>query len=515
VKPAAPPVRPFGSPPTSPSPRPGLAAGTKQAPVATAPSTTIRPAPAPTGTKAPLSTPRPVTVPKLPTTAAAPSPVAAPAPAISTRPTSELTTKPKRVATAPIVAIPVPTRSPTAVPALPAVPAEATVALAPFEASLSSSDDWWPPVVPVAAAPAALELTPAQPAIQTSTQRSTTSDALARQPVLPGEPVAAPAGSPFARTGSETALDCATPTSASSALRFVPSPAAIVPTTAAIVPSVAPLPVAQAQVQWPSDAGLGYDDAASDVAAQLSSATLDDEPSGAAPLFTPKRRRAVVLAVAGVVFAILVIVMASGGSKPVKTAAAVKAPAAKAESDKAQVATTTPAPTPTGAAAPPPPSPPRPAVPVAVAATSPSLAATQATPSPEQTQSSKNTHPTQSMPTAKSHLMARKPVVVDYDKAPASSPLDSDQSLAKARSIYANGNQRLFAGDIAGAIAQYRHALTAYPNYAASYRGIGLAYSQQANKPAALEAFKTYVRLAPTAKDVALVKKRIANLSVR
>ncbi len=103
---------------------------------------------------------------------------------------------------------------------------------------------------------------------------------------------------------------------------------------------------------------------------------------------------------------------------------------------------------------------------------------------------------------------------MDYDRAPRSSSLDSDRTLAKARSIYADGNQRLFAGDTSGAIGQYRQALVAYPNYAASYRGIGLAYAQQANRPAALEAFKTYLRLAPTAKDVALIKKRIANLSV-
>ena len=534
MKPPVPPVRPIGSPATAPSPRPALAVGTKQAPVASAPATTSRAAPAATGTKPPLSTPKPVTVPRLPANAGAPTPVAAPAPAISARPTSELTAKPRRVATAPIVAIPAPTRLPVAAPSVPSVPAEAAVAPAPFEASLSSSDDWWPPVVPVAAAPAA----PAQPATQTSTQRSTTSGVLARQPLLPDEPVAAPPGSPFARTGAETALDHATPNSASSALRFVPTPAEIVPTPAAIAPTPAAIvsnvapPVAQAQVQWPSDAGLGYDDAASDLAVRLSSSTLD-EPIEAAPLFTPKRRRAVVLVVAGVVVAILVIVMASGGSKPVKTAASDKGLAAKAASDKAasdkglaakaasdkaasdasDKAATATAATLTGAGTP------RPAEAVAGAAMSPALAATQATQSPDSTQRVRTAHPTQSMPTtqsaANSRLKARKPVVVDYDKAPTSSPLDSDQSLAKARSIYANGNQRLFAGDTAGAIAQYRQALTAYPNYAASYRGIGLAYSQQANRPAALEAFKTYVKLAPTAKDVALVKQRIANLSVR
>jgi hypothetical protein len=41
----------------------------------------------------------------------------------------------------------------------------------------------------------------------------------------------------------------------------------------------------------------------------------------------------------------------------------------------------------------------------------------------------------------------------------------------------------------------------------------GLAYAQQGDPVAALKVFKTYVRLTPTAKDVALISKRIARLS--
>ena len=82
-------------------------------------------------------------------------------------------------------------------------------------------------------------------------------------------------------------------------------------------------------------------------------------------------------------------------------------------------------------------------------------------------------------------------------------------------SRFSNGNQHLFAGENREAITAYRRALSIYPSYAAGYRGLGLAFAELDDKPAALAAFKTYVKLAPTAKDVALIKKRIRSLSVR
>ncbi|HET9988799.1 MAG TPA: tetratricopeptide repeat protein, partial [Kofleriaceae bacterium] len=108
----------------------------------------------------------------------------------------------------------------------------------------------------------------------------------------------------------------------------------------------------------------------------------------------------------------------------------------------------------------------------------------------------------------------KKPVVVDYDKKPDPTP-DQDEALSRARAAYAAGNQHLFAGETDAAIVAYRQALADYPNYVAGYRGLGLAFAQQGNKASALDAFKTYVKLAPSAKDVALIEKRIANLSLR
>jgi hypothetical protein len=112
----------------------------------------------------------------------------------------------------------------------------------------------------------------------------------------------------------------------------------------------------------------------------------------------------------------------------------------------------------------------------------------------------------------KRRISRKRPVVVDYDKKPDPA-LSQDEALANARTAYATGNQHLFAGETDAAIISYKKALADYPGYAAGYRGLGLAYTQQSDRAAALTAFKTYVKLAPTAKDVTLIEKRIRGLS--
>ena len=187
---------------------------------------------------------------------------------------------------------------------------------------------------------------------------------------------------------------------------------------------------------------------------------------------TPQKRR-IALIVGGAVVLVVVLAFALGGSKHDSHAAPIAEPA------------TTRAPEPTPA---------RPA-PVAIAEPAP-------TPHPDPATPPSTAPAPKPAPTA---LRSKKPVVVDYDKQNAETPLDRDDSLARARTAYATGNQHLFAGDTGAAISAYRQALATYPNYAAGYRGLGLAFSQKA--------FKTYLNLAPTAKDVALIKKRIAGLS--
>jgi hypothetical protein len=105
-----------------------------------------------------------------------------------------------------------------------------------------------------------------------------------------------------------------------------------------------------------------------------------------------------------------------------------------------------------------------------------------------------------------------KQVVLEYDTPtrapPVAAPREDSAAVAKARAAYASGNQRLFAGDAAGAVRAYQQALDYYPGYVAGYRGLGLAYAQQGDKAKALQAFRTYLANAPGAKDTALIRKR-------
>jgi hypothetical protein len=116
-------------------------------------------------------------------------------------------------------------------------------------------------------------------------------------------------------------------------------------------------------------------------------------------------------------------------------------------------------------------------------------------------------------PAPKHHpTLGGKQVVLEYDTpsraAPVAAPREDSAAVAKARAAYANGNQRLFAGDAAGAVRAYQQALDYYPGYVAGYRGLGLAYAQQGDKAKALQAFRTYLANAPGAKDTALIRKR-------
>lgn len=123
-------------------------------------------------------------------------------------------------------------------------------------------------------------------------------------------------------------------------------------------------------------------------------------------------------------------------------------------------------------------------------------------------------------PTSGGSTFGGKQVVLEYDSqardtkaaAPGNVGKSDQSAITKARTAYASGNQRLFAGDPDGAIKFYRQALSYYPAYVAGYRGLGLAYAQQGNKTQAIHAFKTYVSSVPNAKDAALIRKRITSL---
>lgn len=81
-----------------------------------------------------------------------------------------------------------------------------------------------------------------------------------------------------------------------------------------------------------------------------------------------------------------------------------------------------------------------------------------------------------------------------------------------ARDAYALGNQRLFAGDAAGAARAYADAIRLDPGYAASYRGLGLAEAQLGHGARAARALRGYLARAPGAKDTPLIEERLADL---
>jgi hypothetical protein len=113
-----------------------------------------------------------------------------------------------------------------------------------------------------------------------------------------------------------------------------------------------------------------------------------------------------------------------------------------------------------------------------------------------------------------------KKVVLEYDtttpkeppkKVAIATPVD-ENAVKSARTAYFAGNKKLFAGDAEGAIKLYQQALGVYPGYVAGYRGLGLAYAQKGDKKNALKAFRTYLNAVPTAKDIALIKRRMTTL---
>ena len=124
-----------------------------------------------------------------------------------------------------------------------------------------------------------------------------------------------------------------------------------------------------------------------------------------------------------------------------------------------------------------------------------------------------------SQPGRRSRKLGGKKLVVDYSTRTTETPLPGlvaqpteDPAIGLARTAYLSGNQQLFAGNANGAIRAYRESLSLYPGYVGGYRGLGLAYAQLGDTRNALEAFRMYVDTVPGARDVALIKKRIARL---
>jgi hypothetical protein len=77
---------------------------------------------------------------------------------------------------------------------------------------------------------------------------------------------------------------------------------------------------------------------------------------------------------------------------------------------------------------------------------------------------------------------------------------------------YRQGLQQFARGDTNGALASLRQALAANPNYAPTWRGMGLVYEKLGEKDQARTAFKRYLQLAPSAGDAEQIRSRLERL---
>jgi hypothetical protein len=112
--------------------------------------------------------------------------------------------------------------------------------------------------------------------------------------------------------------------------------------------------------------------------------------------------------------------------------------------------------------------------------------------------------------TATHHHAAPKTVAAR--SAPHNETAVEPATVDRAREAYNAGNEALFAGNSDDAIRSYREAIDVSPTLAFGHRGLGLAYAQKGDRTAAIAAFREYLKLAPHAKDAALIRKRIAGL---
>jgi hypothetical protein len=98
-------------------------------------------------------------------------------------------------------------------------------------------------------------------------------------------------------------------------------------------------------------------------------------------------------------------------------------------------------------------------------------------------------------------------------------PRKADKTVAKAdttkmdpEGAYRTGLQQFARGDTSGALASLRTSLAGNPNYAPTWRGLGLVFEKMGQKDQAKNAYKRYLQLAPTAGDAEIIRGRLERL---
>ena len=104
--------------------------------------------------------------------------------------------------------------------------------------------------------------------------------------------------------------------------------------------------------------------------------------------------------------------------------------------------------------------------------------------------------------TASRHAQGSKPA----------QPSKPSPDKTSAEEVFKVGLQAWVRGDSRTAIASYKRALQANPDYAAAWRSIGLVYEKTGEKAAARSAFQQYLKRAPDAADAASIRAKLESL---
>jgi Tfp pilus assembly protein PilF len=85
-------------------------------------------------------------------------------------------------------------------------------------------------------------------------------------------------------------------------------------------------------------------------------------------------------------------------------------------------------------------------------------------------------------------------------------------SKVDVEAAYRTGLQQFARGDTTGALASLRTSLAGNPNYAPTWRALGLVFEKLGEKDQARAAYKRYLQLAPSAGDAEQIRSRLERL---
>ena len=127
-------------------------------------------------------------------------------------------------------------------------------------------------------------------------------------------------------------------------------------------------------------------------------------------------------------------------------------------------------------------------------------------------------------PVAKTAPPGKEPKTASWDplKAPvkpkeAPKPVDPYADAPKKPAVDANvayktGIQQFARGDANGALSTFKQSLSTNPDFAPTWRGIGMVYEKLGKKSQAKTAFRRYLQLSPSAGDAEQIRERMERL---